>query len=131
MSFRPTSFLRTALLADAAISGATGLLLAIGAGWLEPLLAVPVSLARWAGIALLPYAAFLFVLARGESVARGSVLAVIAGNAIWALASVALVVSGAIDPNALGTAFVVAQALVVAAFAEAQLIGLRRSVVAA
>jgi hypothetical protein len=131
MSFRPASFLRTALLADAAISGATGLLLAIGAGWLEPLLAVPVALARWAGIALLPYAAFLLVLARSESVARSSVLAVIVGNALWALASVALVVSGAIDPNALGTAFVVAQAVVVAAFAEAQLVGLRRSAVAA
>lgn len=131
MSFRPASFLRTALLADAAISGATGLLLAIGAGWLEPLLAVPTALARWAGIALLPYAAFLLVLARSESVARSSVLAVIVGNAVWALASVALVVSGAIDPNALGTAFVVAQALVVAAFAEAQLVGLRRSAVPA
>ena len=131
MSFRPASFLRTALLADAAISGATGLLLAIGAGWLEPLLALPTPLARWAGLALLPYAAFLFVLARSESVARSSVLAVVAGNALWALASVALVVSGAIDPNALGTAFVVAQAVVVAAFAEAQLVGLRRSAVPA
>jgi hypothetical protein len=131
MSFRPASFLRTALLADAAISGATGLLLAIGAGWLEPLLALPTPLARWAGLALLPYAGFLLVLARSESVARSAVLAVIVGNALWALASVALVVSGAIDPNALGTAFVVAQAVVVAAFAEAQLVGLRRSAVAA
>jgi hypothetical protein len=131
MTFRPASFLRTALLADAAISGATGFLLAIGAGWLEPLLAVPVSLARWAGIALLPYAAFLFVLARSASLSRSAVLAVIAGNALWALASVALVVSEAIDPNALGTAFVVAQAVVVAGFAEAQLVGLRRSAVAA
>jgi hypothetical protein len=131
MSFRPASFLRTALLADAAISGTTGLLLAIGAGWLEPLLAVPVSLARWAGLALLPYAALLFALARSESVTRSSVLAVIVGNALWSLASVGLVVSGAIAPNALGTAFVVAQAVVVAAFAEAQLVGLRRSAVAA
>ena len=131
MTFRPASFLRTALLADAAISFACGLLLALGAGWLEPLLAVPVSLARWAGLALLPYAALLFALARSESVARSSVLAVIVGNALWALASVALVVGGAIEPNALGTAFVVAQAVVVAAFAEAQLVGLRRSAVAA
>ena len=119
MSFRPASFLRTALLADAAISGATGLLLAIGAGWLEPLLGIPVSLARWAGILLLPYAAFLVALARSESVARTSVHAVIAGNALWALASVVVAFSGWIHANALGTTFIVSQALVVAGSAAA------------
>jgi hypothetical protein len=38
-----------------------------------------------------------------------------------------LLVTGRIDPSALGIAFVVAQALAVAAFAEIQYLGLKRS----
>jgi hypothetical protein len=131
MSFHPSPFLRQALLADAVATAATGLLLAIGAGWLEPLLALPVPLARWAGLALLPWAAFVLRLGRSEEPDRGAVVSVVAGNALWAAASVALAVSGWIAPTALGTAFVVLQALVVAGFAEAQWIGLRRSSVPA
>jgi hypothetical protein len=131
MSFRSSPFLRQALLADAVATGATGLLLATSAGSLEPLLALPVPLARWAGLALLPWAAFVLRLGRSEEPDRSAVVSVIAGNAIWAAASVALAVSGWIALTALGTAFVVLQALVVAGFAEAQWIGLRRSAVPA
>jgi hypothetical protein len=131
MTFRPSSFLRQALLADAVLTGATGLLLLLGAGLLEPLLALPVALARVAGVALLPWAAFVLKLGRSADPERSAVVSVIAGNAAWAAASIVLAVSGWIEPTALGTAFVVAQALVVAGFAEAQWIGLRRSPVAA
>jgi hypothetical protein len=131
MSFRTAPFLQKALLADAVATAATGLLLAALAGWQEPLLALPVPLARWAGLALLPWAAFVLRLGRSEEPDRAAVVAVIAGNAIWTAASVALAVSGWLAPTALGTAFVVLQALVVAGFAEAQWIGLRRSAVPA
>jgi hypothetical protein len=58
---------------------------------------------------------------------RGAVWAIIAANAVWALASVALLVSGWIAPNVLGVIFVAMQAAVVAVFGELQFIGLRRS----
>ena len=55
------------------------------------------------------------------------VVIVIAGNAVWTLASIALLFSGAVTPNLLGETFVAAQAVVVGALAELQFIGLRRS----
>lgn len=119
-------FLRNVLLADAVVSGATGVLMALAAGVLEPMLQVPASLLRIAGLALLPYAAFVAMLARRGVVSRGAVWAVVAGNAIWAVDCVALLFTGWIDPSLLGVAFILMQALVVAAFAELQVVGLRR-----
>jgi hypothetical protein len=52
---------------------------------------------------------------------------VIVANAIWAVDSIILLLSGWLTPNALGYAFIIFQALVVAAFAEIQYIGMRRS----
>ena len=114
------------LLADALVSGATGALMALAAGLLEPVLQVPATLLRIAGLALLPYAAFVAMLARRDVLPRGAVWAVVACNALWAVDCVALLFTGWIDPSVLGVAFVVMQAVVVAAFAELQVVGLRR-----
>ena len=123
----PTSpFLRTVLFADALVSGATGLLMTLAAGLLEPILQMPATLLRGAGLALLPYAAFVAMLGRRDVVARGMVWAVVACNALWAVDCVALLFTGWIDPSGLGVAFILLQAVVVAAFAELQVIGLRR-----
>ena len=122
-----STFLRTVLLADALVSGATGLLMLLGAGPLEPLLQIPATLLRGAGLALLPYAAFVGMLARREALPRAAVWAVVACNALWAVDCVALLFSGWIAPSGLGIAFVLMQAVVVAAFAELQVLGLRRS----
>jgi hypothetical protein len=126
-SFRPSTFLRYALVGDAAASGATGLLMALGGGFLADMLGLPESLLRLAGLILLPYAAGVAYLGTRENLSRGAVWAVIALNAVWVLDSVLLLVSGWVAPTMLGTAFVVAQALVVLLFAEAQYFGLRRS----
>jgi hypothetical protein len=123
-------FLRNVLLADALVSGATGALMALAAGVLEPMLQVPATLLRVAGLALLPYAAFVALLARRDAPPRGLVWAVVACNALWAIDCVALLFTGWIDPSVLGVAFVLMQALVVAAFAELQVIGLRRHALA-
>jgi len=57
------------------------------------------------------------------------VVIVIAGNAVWTLASIGpLLFSGAVTPNLLGEAFVAIQAMPVGALAELRYIGLRRSV---
>jgi hypothetical protein len=122
-----TDFLRRALYADAAISGATGLLMMLGAGLLKDILGVPDSLLYYAGLSLLPFAALLVYLATRESLARPVIWAVIVYNALWALDSILLLFTGWVAPTALGYAFVIAQAVVVAIFTELQYLGLRRS----
>jgi hypothetical protein len=121
-----TTFLRNVMVADALVSGATGALMAVAAGVLEPILHVPAPLLRIAGLALLPYAAFVGMLARRAVLPRGTVWAVVACNALWAVDCVALLFTGWIDPNLLGVVFILVQAVVVAAFAELQVVGLRR-----
>ncbi len=121
-------FLRRVLLADAIASGATGLLLFVGAGWLADLLQLPDALLRPVGLFLILYGAFVAYVATRVNASRGTVWAIIIVNALWAVDSIVLLVSGWVTPNALGYVFVIAQALVVAAFAEAQTIGLRQRV---
>jgi hypothetical protein len=119
--------LRRSLLADALVSAVTGLLLALGAGPLSTVLGLPEALLRWAGVSLLPFAGLVLLLARRESPPRPAVLAVAFYNALWALDSLLLLALGTVSPTLLGSAFVVAQALVVGLFALAQYAGLRRS----
>src|SRR5437879_3535424 len=49
---QPTTFLRRVLLADAAVSGATGLMLMLGARLAEGLLGVPAALMQYSGASL-------------------------------------------------------------------------------
>ena len=126
-SLSHSTLLRYALIGDAAASGATGLLLALGAGALTGLLGLPEALMREAGLILLPYAAAVAYLGTRTTVSRRAVWAVIAMNGIWVAGSLLLLVSGWVAPTMLGYAFVLAQALVVLVFAEAQYFGLRRS----
>ncbi len=121
------SFLRRVLRTDAVVSGATGLLMLGGATFLTRFLALPEPLLRSAGLVLLPYAAFVAYIATRERLARPAVWAVIIANALWTTDSIMLLLSGWVVPNALGYAFVIAQALVVAVFAELQYIGIRRA----
>lgn len=123
----PSPFLRFALLGDALASGATGLLLAGGAGFLTGLLGLPEALMRYAGLFLLPYAAFVGFVGTRATISKGMVWTIIIANAVWAMESIVLLLGGWVSPTMLGASFVAAQALVVAAFAEAQWIGLRKS----
>jgi hypothetical protein len=83
----------------ALVSGATGALLAIAAGGLEPVLQVPATLLRIAGLALLPYAVVVARLARRDVLPRGMVWAAIGCNALWAIDCVALLFTGWVDPS--------------------------------
>ena len=121
-----TTFLRNVLLLDAAASGATAALLIAGAGLLDGLLGLPVALMREAGLILVPYVAFVAWVGTRETIARGAAWAIIATNALWAIASVGLLVSGLVAPTILGTAFVIAQAAVVGLLGELQYAGLKR-----
>jgi hypothetical protein len=124
---RQITNLRFALLADAAASGATGLMMIAGAGLLDGLLGLPVALMREAGLLLVPYVAFVAYVGTRETISRPAVQAIIAINVLWVAASIGLLMSGYLAPTVLGYAFVIFQAVVVGLFAELQLIGLRRS----
>lgn len=121
------TFLRRVLLADAALSGLAGALMAGGGGPLAGLLALPEPLLRYAGAALLPFAVFVAVVATRRAVPRGAAWAVVLINALWALDSVALLLTGWVAPSALGYAFVLLQAAAVAGLAALQGYGLRRA----
>jgi CHASE2 domain-containing sensor protein len=121
-----STFLRRTLWLDAAVSGTTGIVMALGAGALEPWLAIPGALVRVAGVSLLPFAALLVALATRPTVPKSAIAAVIVANALWVVASIALLVSGQVAPTLLGYVFVVVQAVAVLGFAELQWVGLRR-----
>ena len=123
----PSLLLRRAVLADAVFSGASALLLSLGAGALAPLLNLPEALLREAGLFLVAYAALVGWLGTRPSMPKPLVWIVIAGNAAWTAASIALLFSGAVTPNLLGEAAVAMQAIAVGVFAELQYLGLRRS----
>lgn len=128
---RRPRFLRRAILADALASGATGLLMIAGAGLLEGLLGLPAALLRGAGMVLVPYVAFVAWAGTRGDIPHGAVWTIIAANAVWTAASALLLLSGWVAPTALGTAFIIAQAAVVALLGELQYTGLRRPIAAA
>ena len=123
----PSSFLSRALLADAVFSGVSAVGLTLGVGVLAPFLNLPEVLLRETGLFLIAYAALVGWLGTRQSVPKALVLFVIAGNAAWALGSIALLFSGAVTPNLLGQIVMVAQAIATGVFAELQYLGLRKS----
>lgn len=126
MTLSHPNLLRYAILADALVSGAAGLLMLLGADLLAGLLGLPVTLLRYAGLSLLPFAALVAWLGARAHPPRAAVWAVVAYNVLWAVDSILLLLTGWVSPTALGYAFVVAQAIAVALFAELQYLGMRR-----
>ena len=125
MTSRPNTLLRLALIADALASGATGILMAAGAGPLSKVLSLPESLLRSAGFVLLPFAILVGLCARPASPSRSATLAIVGANALWVIDSFVLLASGWVTPNGLGVTFVTAQALAVGGLAAAQAAGMR------
>ncbi len=126
-NFIPSKFLRLALGADAASSAVMGVACAAGAGPLSGLLGLPEPLLRYAGLALLPWAAVVGFLATRETLRPAFVWAVIALNVLWAVDSFGLLFGNQVQPTGLGTAFIVVQSLAVLVLAECQMIAMRRS----
>jgi hypothetical protein len=122
---RPPLLLRRALLADAVASGGVGLLMIAGAVPLEGLLGIPAALLRGAGLFLVVYVAFVVYVGTRTTISATGAWTVVAANALWAAGSVLLLISGWIQATALGFAFVLAQALVVALLGGLEYSGLR------
>ncbi len=122
-----STFLRRALLADAVFSGVSAVGLTFDAGMFAPLLNLPEALLRETGLFLIVYTALVGWLASRSALPKTLVVLVVIGNAAWTVASIALLFSGAVAPNALGEIVVVAQAIATGVLAELQYVGLRRS----
>jgi hypothetical protein len=118
--------LRTALKLDAVVTGANGAAYLAAAGPLGELLGLGETLLRATGAFLLVYAAVVWIVGSRREIPRGPVYAIVAANAIWAVDSVVMAIAGWGDPTTAGTVWILMQAVVVAAFAELQLAGLRR-----
>ena len=121
------TLVRTALQLDAGVTALNGAAYLALAGPLHDLLGFSQGLLRAAGVFMLVYAAAVALLAAAPRPARAAVLAVVAGNAIWALASVVAAGAGWGDPTTAGTVWLVLQALVVAGFAALQLVAVERA----
>jgi hypothetical protein len=127
---RPVAHNRGALLLrwirlDALMSGASGVLAAVGAPFLDGALGVSTAFLVALGIFLLAYAAGLLLVARAGAPTAGG-RAVIIGNAVWVIASVVAVLADWLTLTTAGTVIALVQAGAVALVAEAQLVGLRR-----
>ena len=118
--------LRRALVTDAIGSGAPIPVLLLAATWLSPHLGLSETLLRWAGVVLIPFVALLIVAATRPTPPASLARLVIGFNLVWATASVALLVTGAVGQTALGTLVVLVQAAVVLGLALAQNVGVRQ-----
>jgi hypothetical protein len=123
----PSPLLRRALLTDATLTAIAGIALVLAAGPLGTFLELPAAVLRIAGVIFIPFAAFAGWLGTRSRVRRTLVFVVIALNALWAVESVLLLLSGWVETTLLGECFVGGQALIVAVLAEVEFLGLRRS----
>lgn len=124
--WRSRSLLRRALLFDAGACAASALLVLVAAGWLSPWLGLSETFLRWVAILLLPFVALVLVAVSRPRVIPVLIGSVIIFNVVWVLASVAVLVSGAVSPTNLGVAIVIGQAAMVAGIARLQYLGWRR-----
>ncbi len=107
--------LATILRLDAITCLLMGALLLAAAGPVAALTALPQVLLFWAGVALFPVAAFMWLTASGRLPGRWPVMVVVLGNLGWVTASLAVALM--LSPNALGVVFLLGQAAAVLGFA--------------
>jgi hypothetical protein len=127
---RRATLLRLALRLDAAASGVLGLAFAAAAPVLDGLLGIPAGWLVGLGAFLVAYAGGLVWLAARRVIPAGLAWAVVAGNTVWVLHSVAVLLTDFFPLTGAGVAVVIAQAVAVVVLAELQFVGLRRATVA-
>ncbi|QGZ41555.1 hypothetical protein IP92_00518 [Pseudoduganella flava] len=124
---QPSRLLKSVFLCDAAASGAIATAHLLLPAALHEALGLPRALLAGTGIFLALYVLLLVALANSRAVWHALALFVVAGHVGWAAASVALLMSGTVAATGLGTAYVLAQALGVLAFAALEWRGLAQS----
>lgn len=106
------------ILLDAATCAIMGVVLVAASAVLSTLLGLPENLLYYAGLVLLPIAAFMAIVARQSTPPSAGVWLIVIGNIAWVIASIAVLTI--FSPNGLGSAFVLLQAAVVSIFALAE-----------
>ena len=119
-------FLKLVLTADALSCLGMGAVLAAAAAPLADLFGLAGDLVSGAGLALLPAGLFILIVARRETVAPIFVYAIIVGNALW-IAESLMLAANAPRITTIGTAFVLAQAAVVAILTAMETTGVMRA----
>lgn len=125
--FASPRFLPNVMWADAASCAATGALQVAFTDALARLTGLPAPLLMGTGVFLLAYAALAAFMASRSTPPRALIGLVVVGNFGWAVACVALLVSGMFPVTAVGVAWVLAQAVCVIVLVELQWTGLRRT----
>ncbi|KQW78287.1 hypothetical protein ASC89_15990 [Devosia sp. Root413D1] len=121
------NLIRFALVADAAATVATGALLAIGGSLLADLTGLPATATLPLGLFLVAFAAFVAWVGMQRETPRGATMLIVIVNAAWVVASLIVLLAGTFPLTLLGVAFVIAQAVAVAALAALQWVGLGRA----
>jgi hypothetical protein len=119
------SSLKPLLALDATTCAAMGVVLLLGSTPVAGVTEIPADLLFWAGTSLIPIAAFMAITARTTPVPSWAATLAVVGNLSWVVASIFLPAAGLIAPNALGWAFLVGQAGVVAILAKLEFDALR------
>ncbi|TNC47730.1 hypothetical protein FHG66_16070 [Rubellimicrobium rubrum] len=114
MSSRSLPTLSTILVLDAVACLAMGLGLASVAPAIAGFTDLPSAFVRAAGVVLLPIGVFILMVASRSEIRAWAVPLIVTGNLAWVLLSVSLPLAGLVQPNALGWAFLLGQALAVA-----------------
>jgi hypothetical protein len=115
---------RFAFLADAIATAATGLLMAAAGQLLAEITGIPAGFSVPVGIALVAFAALVGIVGTRRQTPRSLATAIVGINALWVVGSLAVLALGAFPLTMLGVAFVVIQALAVAALAILQHVSL-------
>lgn len=121
---KPREFLKRVLLVDAATCIAFGALCSLASNEIAALTGIAPAILLYAGLSLFPIALFMLLVAAQPRPAL--VLLAVLGNAGWVAGSLLMLTGAVAAPNALGTAFILLQALTVAVLAVLEGIGLRR-----
>ena len=128
-NIHPSTWLKNALLADAAVSGATALLQTAATPTLVSLLGLPAGLLLETGLFMIGYCGLLIWLARRVRLSVIWIELIVAGNLLWAVGcAIVLLQAKTLATSPLGQAFVIVQAIAVLAFAALEWAGLKRSV---
>ncbi len=121
-----SSTLRAVVWFDASTGVLLGALHLLLTASLAEWLGLPAGLLTVTGVMLLGYAALAITIARAPSMPRGLLWVLIACNIAWALASLGLLLGGALAPTLFGQAYLLVHVVSVAILAELQWMGVRR-----
>lgn len=121
------NLIRFALTADAIATAATGALLAVGGALLADLTGLPAAATLPLGLFLIAFAAFVGWVGMQRETPRSAAMLIVIVNCAWVVASVIVVLAGSFPLTLLGVAFVLAQAIAVAALVALQWVGLGRA----